>query len=66
MTLGTGGWMLGWRDITRDGCTRHIANRYRVHHSEGRRERYVPILMMPSPDPQLVANLYANLLEHPI
>ena len=54
-------WMLGWRDITRAGDIRTviacIIPRAAVNDTF--------LLMMPSPDPQLVANLYANLLSIP-
>ena len=56
------GWLLGWRDVTDARASVRtvvacIIPRAAVNHT-------VP-LMMPSPDPRLVAGLYANLLSIP-
>ena len=56
------GWLLGWRDVTDARASVRtvvacIIPRAAVNHT-------FP-LMMPSPDPQLVAGLYANLLSIP-
>ena len=54
-------WLLGWRDITRASDIRTvvacIVPRAAVN------DKF--LLMMPSPDPQLVAGLYANLSSIP-
>ena len=54
-------WLLGWRDIVRAGDIRTVIActipRAATNHT-------FP-LMMPSPDPQLVASLYANLSSIP-
>ena len=54
-------WILGWRDITRAGDIRTviagIIPRAAVN------DKF--LLMMPTPDPQLVAGLYANLSSIP-
>ena len=54
-------WLLGWRDIVRAGDIRTVIActipRAAVNDTF--------LLMMPSPDPQLVANLYANLSSVP-
>ena len=54
-------WLLGWRDITRASDIRTvvacIVPRAAVN------DKF--LLMMPSPDPQLVAGLYANLRAYP-
>ena len=57
-----GYWLLGWRDIARATDTRTLIGciipRAAVNHK-------FP-LMMPSSDPQLAANLYANLSSMPL
>ena len=55
------GWMLGWRDITRASDTRTVIACIIPRVAVGNK---FP-LMMPSLDPQLVANLYANMLSMP-
>ena len=54
-------WLLGWRDVARASDIRTVIACIVPRSAVG---NSFP-LMMPSPDPQLVADLYANLLSIP-
>ena len=58
MTRGTRRWLLGWRDITGCGEDQNRSSRAIIPRSA---VNDTFLLMMPSSDPRLVANLYANL-----
>ena len=54
-------WLLGWRDIARAGDIRTVIAC--IIPRTAANDTF--LLMIPSPDPQLVANLYANLSSIP-
>ena len=54
-------WILGWRDITRAGDMRTVIAG--IIPTAAVNDKF--LLMMPTPDPQLVAGLYANLSSIP-